>query len=168
MTGPDTPAVVLIGAPGAGKTRIGKRVARLLELPFVDTDKRIIALHGPITAIFADHGEPYFRALERAEVAQALTERAVVSLGGGAVLDTESQAELEPLPVVQLTVSAEAIATRNLSGRPLLAGGVDAWTKLVAERAPIYNRLADVTFDTTSLPAERIAADIVKWVRNSA
>lgn len=168
MTVADAPAVVLIGAPGAGKTRIGKRVARQLKLPFVDTDKRIVAQHGPITAIFADHGEPYFRDLERAQVAQALTERAVVSLGGGAVLDVDTQAELEPLRVVQLTVSAEAIANRNLSSRPLLAGGVEAWKALVAQRAPIYDRLADVTFDTTSIPAERVADDIARWVKETS
>jgi len=48
--------VVLIGAPGAGKTRTGKRLARLLGVPFIDTDKRIVAAHGPIATIFEDHG----------------------------------------------------------------------------------------------------------------
>jgi shikimate kinase len=165
----ELPALVLIGAPGAGKTRIGKRVARLLDLPFVDTDKRVVALHGGIPEIFATQGEPRFRELEREQVALALAEHAVVSLGGGAVLDPATQAELEPLRVVQLTVSAEAIAKRNIgSGRPLLANGVEAWTALVAARAPIYDRLADATFDTSQLPAERIADDIVRWLEENA
>ena len=165
----DAPAVVFIGAPGSGKTRIGKRVARLLDLPFVDTDKRIVAAHGPIPAIFETRGEPHFRVLERAEVRQALTEHAVVSLGGGAVLDETTQAELAPLRVVQLTVSEEKIAGRNIgAGRPLLAGGVDAWKALVAARAPIYDRLSTVTFDTSSLPAERIADDIARWLKERA
>lgn len=165
MTVDESPALVLIGAPGAGKTRIGKRVARLLGLPFVDSDKRIVAIHGAITAIFEEHGEPHFRAIEREQVQQALSERAVVSLGGGAVLDSDTQAQLEPLRVVQLTVSPEAIAGRNLSNRPLLTGGVDAWKALVAERAPLYDRLADARFDTSSLPAERVASDIVRWLK---
>jgi shikimate kinase len=165
----ETPALVFIGAPGSGKTRIGKRVARLLGLPFVDTDKRIVAAHGAIPAIFEARGEQHFRVLERAEVRQALTEHAVVSLGGGAVLDSATQAELAPLRVVQLTVSEEKIAERNIgAGRPLLAGGVDAWTALVAARAPIYDRLSTVTFDTSALPAERIADDIVRWLREQA
>jgi shikimate kinase len=165
----EAPALVLIGAPGAGKTRIGKRIARLLDLPFIDTDKRIVAEHGGIPEIFAIHGEPHFRELERHQVTLALAEHAVVSLGGGAILDASTQLDLEPLRVVQLTVSAEKIASRNIgAGRPLLANGVEAWTALVAARAPIYDRLADATFDTSSLPAERIADDIVRWVKENA
>ena len=168
MTVAEQPALVFIGAPGAGKTRIGKRVARLIDLPFVDTDKRIVAKHGAITGIFENHGEPWFRAREREEVAQALTEHAVVALGGGAVLNEQTQTELAPLRVVQLTVQPEAIANRNLSNRPLLASGVEAWVKLVAERAPTYDRLADVSFDTTSTPAERVADDIVRWLKENS
>ena len=168
MTVAETPALVLIGAPGAGKTRIGKRVARLLDLPFIDTDKRIVALHGAIPAIFENHGEPHFRLLEREQVELALGEHGVVSLGGGAVLDAETQVDLGPLRVVQLTVHPEAIIGRNLSNRPLLAGGVDAWIALVAERAPLYDRLADVSFDTTAVPAERVADDIVHWLKENS
>lgn len=168
MTVAESPAVVLIGAPGAGKSRIGKRVARLLEIPFIDTDKRIVALHGPIPDIFEKQGEPQFRAFEREQVEKALSEHGVVSLGGGAVLDEGTQADLAPLPVVQLTVHPDAIAGRNLSNRPLLAGGVEAWIALVAERQPLYDRLADVSFDTTTLPAERIADDIVHWLRENS
>ena len=164
----DAPSLVLIGAPGAGKTRIGKRIARLLDLPFVDTDKRIVALHGSIPGIFERYGEPHFRVLEREQVARALAENAVVSLGGGAVLDEHTQAELAGLKVVQLTVNPESIATRNIgAGRPLLSGGLDAWKALVAARAPIYDRLAQASFDTSSLPAERIADDIVRWLEET-
>ena len=163
------PALVLIGAPGAGKTRIGKRVAKLLDLPFIDTDKRVVALHGGIPAIFENHGEPHFRVLEREQVELALTQHAVVSLGGGAVLDASTQVDLEPLRVVQLTVQPEVIATRNIgAGRPLLANGLDAWLALVAARAPIYDRLSSVSFDTSSLPAERIADDIVRWLKEQS
>jgi len=164
----EIPALVLIGAPGAGKTRIGKRIARLLDLPFVDTDKRIVALHGSIPDIFERYGEPHFRVLEREQVARALTENAVVALGGGAVLDEGTQADLAALKVAQLTVSPESIATRNIgAGRPLLSGGIDAWTALVAARAPIYDRLSQASFDTSRLPAERIADDIVRWLEET-
>jgi shikimate kinase len=162
----ESPAVVLIGAPGAGKTRIGKRVAKQLGLPFVDTDKRIVAQHGAIPEIFAEHGEPHFRQLEREQVKAALTEHAVVALGGGAVLDPETQGELEQLTVIQLTVEPEAIAERNVAaGRPLLVGGVDAWLALVATRQPVYDRLSRASFDTSSRPAERIADEIVAWLK---
>ena len=163
------PVVVLIGAPGAGKSRIGRRVAKLLDVPFVDTDKRIVASHGPITAIFAEHGEAHFRVLEREQVALALQERAVVSLGGGAVLDVDTREDLGPLTVAQLSVSEEALAGRNLGAkRPLLANGIESWRQLVAVRAPIYDALADRTFDTSAIPAERVAEQLADWLRRDA
>ena len=167
MTGPASAVVVLIGAPGAGKTRTGKRVARILGLPFVDTDKRIVAVHGPIPALFEQHGEPRFRELERQAVQAALLEHAVVSLGGGAVLDLDTRADLEPLPVVQLTTSVEAIASRIGDGRrPLLKDGTAAWEALVAARAPIYDALADLTIDTSRMPIDAVAERVADWVRH--
>ena len=53
---PAHPLVVLIGPPAAGKSRIGKRIARTLDAPFIDTDREIVAAHGPIPQIFAEHG----------------------------------------------------------------------------------------------------------------
>jgi shikimate kinase len=163
----DRPVVVLIGAPGAGKTRLGKRIARLLDVPFVDTDKRIVAEHGPIAQIFEVHGEPRFRQIEREHVARALGEHAVVALGGGAVLDGDTQRDLADRLVVQLSVSAEAVAKRITGDKRPLVSGVDAWSALVATRLPVYDRLADRTFDTSSLPLDRIAADVVSWIQET-
>lgn len=158
-------AVVLIGAPGAGKTRTGKRIARLMGLPVIDTDKRIVERHGTIAEIFAHHGESHFRSLERAIVAEALTERAIVTLGGGAVLDPDTQADLASLPVVQLTVSAEAVEARISGGkRPLLAGGIDSWRLIVEARQPLYDRLSQLTIDTSRQPLDRVAQRIVDWL----
>lgn len=157
--------LVLIGAPGAGKTRTGKRVAKRLGLPFIDTDARVVAEHGPISAIFAEHGEPQFRRLERAAVAEALREPAVVSLGGGAVLDPATAADLDGLRVVQLTTSAEAVAARiDNDKRPLLAGGTAAWEALVAARQPTYDALATRTIDTSATPLDEVAGRIADWV----
>ena len=165
---PARPVVVLIGAPGAGKTRLGKRIARLLDVPFIDTDKRIVAAHGPIAEIFAAHGEAHFRSIERATVAAALTEGAVVALGGGAVLDEDTQRDLAGHRVVQLSVSAEAVAARITGGNRPLVNGVETWAALVEVRRPIYDRLARRTFDTSSLPLDHIAADIVGWIQETS
>ncbi|MET1043610.1 MAG: shikimate kinase, partial [Microbacteriaceae bacterium] len=90
-----SPIAVFIGAPGSGKTKIGKRVARLLGVPFIDTDKRIAAVHGEITGIFEKHGEAHFRELEHQAVLDALSQEAIVSLGGGAVIHELSRAALQ-------------------------------------------------------------------------
>lgn len=161
--------VVLIGAPGAGKTRTGKRLARLLDVPIVDTDKRIVEQHGPIADIFAAYGEQHFRALERAEVARALAEHAVVTLGGGAVLDPATQADLASHRVVQLTVTPEAVESR-IAGtkRPLVKDGIAAWSALVAARQPIYDRLAQLTIDTSHAPLDGVAGRIADWLGTEA
>ena len=158
--------VVIIGAPGAGKTRIGRRVAKLLGVPFVDTDKRIVASHGPIAEIFTHYGEPYFRTVERAAVAAALSEDAVVTLGAGAVLDSSTQQALAGHRIMQLSVRAEAVEKRIAGGkRPLLAGGIAAWQSLVDARQPIYDRLSHHTIDTSNRSLSAIAVEIVDWLR---
>ncbi|MEP6481181.1 MAG: shikimate kinase [Rhodoglobus sp.] len=160
--------VVLIGAPGAGKTRTGKRLARLLDVPLIDTDKRIVAAHGPIADIFETLGEPHFRRLERAEVSRALAEHAVVTLGGGAVLDAETQADLTQHRVVQLTVTADAVEKRIAGGkRPLVKDGIGAWEALVATRRPIYDRLSQLSIDTSRQPLDRVAKQIAQWLEAS-
>jgi shikimate kinase len=162
------PVAVLIGPMGAGKTRVGKRVAKLLGTGFVDTDKAIVAAHGPITGIFDEHGEQYFRALEPDAVAAALETDGVVSLGGGAVLDPETQRRLADRRVVFLTVSADAVEARLSGGtRPLARGGVADWERIFEQRRPIYEQLATVTFDTSRRPYARIAEEVAEWLKTT-
>ncbi|WP_136056770.1 shikimate kinase [Microbacterium sp. K24] len=164
----DPLTLVLVGPMAAGKTSVGRRVARRLGVAFIDTDKRIVAEHGPIPTIFADHGESHFRALERAAVAAALSEGGVVSLGGGAVTDPGTRELLRQHPVVFLTVSPEAVADRIRGGnRPLLAGEdpVERWIRIFDERRDWYDEVASTTFDTSRRPMQRIADEIVAWRR---
>jgi shikimate kinase len=161
------PLLVLIGAPAAGKTRLGKRVARILNVPFIDTDKKIVASHGTIAEIFAEHGEPHFRELERQAVTEALSEVAVVALGGGAVLHPDTQRELADHRVVLLTVSRSAVEARITNGKRPLVAGVDSWQALVDARRPIYESLATRTFDTSHRPLDDIAADIARWIQEN-
>lgn len=156
--------IALIGPPAAGKSRVGKKLAKRLRLPFVDTDAVVVAGHGPIPEIFSVHGEPYFRELERAAVAQALREPGVISLGGGAVLDPETQADLAEARVVLLTVRPEAIARRITNGKRPLVTDLESWKRLVASRSDLYRSLADYTADTSSRPIDTIVAEIAAWV----
>lgn len=160
-----TPIVVFIGAPASGKSKVGRRVAALLNAEIIDTDKVVEAEHGPIKEIFEQFGESTFRKYEREAVHEALLQNAVVSLGGGAVLNEDTQNELQGLPVVLMDVSAEAVSDRvNDPKRPLLKGGIETWKKLVAERDPIYRRLASYICDTSDGDLDRIATDIVQWL----
>lgn len=156
--------IVLIGPPAAGKSRVGKRLAKRLGLPFVDTDAVVVAEHGPIARIFATHGEPYFRALERTAVAEAVSQPGIVSLGGGAVLDPDTQADLAATRVVLLTVRPEAIASRLGNGKRPLVTDLESWTRLVEARAPLYTSLADFTADTSTRPIDSIVEEIARWV----
>ena len=160
----DGALVVLIGAPGAGKSRTGRRLARKLDVPLVDTDSRVSAQHGAIPEIFAKHGEAHFRKLERDAVAQALQERAVVSLGGGAVLDPETQADLAGHRVVQLTISPEVFAERMTAGKRPLVTSLESWLALVQSRQALYDKLSQLTIDTSRRPIDRVAEQIAEWL----
>lgn len=159
------PLLIVIGPPGAGKSVLGKRVARLLKVPFVDTDRRVVAKHGPIANIFSEHGEEWFRAAERVEVAKVLHERAVVSLGGGAILNPDTRNDLGSHRVVLVTVSPEAVA-RRLDGtvRPLLKDGLESWKRIARERQGIYEQLASRTIDSSQRAAGSMAHELAEWV----
>jgi len=169
MSSPER-TLVLVGPMAAGKTSVGRRVAKRLGVPFRDSDRMIAAAHGPIPEIFREHGEAHFRALERDEIARLVTVPGVLALGGGAVMDAETRARLRAVSVVLLTVTAEAVAARlAASGRPLLDGAEDRltqWTRIFGEREAWYREVADVTFDTSHTPLTQIADDIAQWAQH--
>lgn len=159
--------VVVIGPMGAGKSSVGKRVAKALGVPFTDTDRVIVREHGPIPGIFADRGEPAFRELEAAAVRDALATGGVIAVGGGAVTHAATREAMAGARVVLLTVSPEAVADRIAgSDRPLLAnGGIDAWQTILDARAATYAELAHAVFDTSRRPMSHVVDDVVAWVR---
>jgi shikimate kinase len=149
---------------GSGKTKLGKRVSAILGKPFVDTDRMIVAEHGTIAGVFADFGEAHFRALERVAVEDALAQDAVVALGGGAILNEQTQADLADRRVALITVSAAAVQPRIVGNkRPLLVGGIESWKQILESRREIYERLATRVWDTSSRPLTAIAAEIADW-----
>ncbi len=118
--------VLLSGPMGAGKSRVGRALASLLGWTFVDTDAEVEKAAGmKIAEIFARHGEAAFRAREREVLETLPTRRAVVALGGGAVVAPENRRVLEAKGVlVWLDASPETLAARvgDAAERPLLAG----------------------------------------------
>jgi shikimate kinase len=161
------PKAVVIGPPGSGKTTVGELLAERLGVPFRDTDHDVEVEAGkPIGEIFIDDGEEHFRALERAAVRDALaTHEGVVALGGGAVLDAATQAELVGLPVVYLEVGlSDAVKRVGLaSARPLLVlNPRSQFRKLMEERRPIYEGLASVQVKTDDRDPADVVDEVVK------
>lgn len=159
------PLVVLIGAMGAGKTTVARKLAARWGVDVRDTDLDVEATAGrSISDIFVDSGEATFRALEKDAVALALKEHAgVLALGGGAVLDPDTRAALEGHTVVFLQVGlAEAVKRVGLgTSRPLLLGNVRGRIKaLLDERTPIYASVATHTVDTDGRTPAQVAAEI--------
>lgn len=156
---------VIVGPMGAGKSTVGALLAESLGVLARDTDTDVERIEGrSISDIFVDSGEQHFRVLEKAAVADALASHdGVLSLGGGAVLDPDTQALLAGHRVVFLRVGlAEAVKRVGLgTGRPLLLGNVRARIKAVLdERAPVYESLADITVDTDGRTPAEIADEV--------
>lgn len=152
----------------AGKTSLGRRVARELGVPFVDTDAVFQARHGVITEFFERHGEPEFRRLEAEIIADQLREPGlrVVALGGGAVLTESTRALLAGFPVVLLmTTQGAVLRTANLSRRPLLRDDPEAWGRILEARKPLYNEVSDVTFRTDRATKEQLTRRVIEWAR---
>ncbi len=160
--------LVLIGPMGAGKSSLGRRIAPMWALPFVDLDREIEARAGTeIPTIFAREGEAGFRSRERAALADLLAgERSVIATGGGAVLDPDNRALMRQHGFVvhlQIDVEEQLARLAHDRSRPLLAGAdrTDVLTRLAAERGPLYTEAADMTFSPTGMSAAEAAESLV-------
>ena len=161
--------VVLIGAPGSGKSTVGAALAKVLALDFIDTDQLIEEREGKaITDIFVVDGEPHFRAVELETLKHGLTlNDVVISLGGGAPISDQAQQLINSSKstVIFLDVSLATAAPRVgfNRDRPLLLGNPRAqWQALSDKRRPIYEALADVSIKVDDMSVEAITSEIEK------
>jgi shikimate kinase len=164
------PHLVLVGMMGAGKTTVGRTLAKRLGRPFLDSDEAIEAQTGrTVAAIFAADGEPAFRSLETEVLTQMLErdEPAVIAAAGGTVLDAANRERMRARgTVVWLRVAPDVLAerVRGSTHRPLLAEDpAGTLARLAAEREPLYRQTAHETIDVGVLSP----ADVVDRVLTS-
>ena len=160
--------VVLIGMMGAGKTAVGRRLARALGWPFQDADAAIEAAAGTtISNIFAEIGEAAFRDKERRVIARLLDEeRQVLALGGGAFMDPATRALVRAKALsVGLHADLDTLVSRTgrPGKRPLLAQGDPRarLAELLEQRTPVYAE-ADLMVDSSNAPLGAVVKRVLE------
>ena len=157
--------VFLVGFMGAGKTSVARKLARMAGVASVDMDTYIERCeHKRVKEIFAEVGEEGFRAIETQTLYELGMKKdpMVVSCGGGVVLRPENRKDLSELGlVVYLSVTAAEAASRisDVSSRPLF-GDLQNAQRVIDERLPLYEEVADVTIDTVGRGSSSIAHEV--------
>ncbi len=163
----DDRSIVLVGLMGAGKTVIGRMLAKRLKLPFVDADHEIEAAAGmSVKDIFAEHGEAYFREGERKVIERLLNNGPqVLATGGGAVMNKQTRDAIAKRGVTlwlkaDLNILMERVSRKNT--RPLLQTDDPraVMKKLLDERYPIYG-LSDVQVVSRNVQKRTIVSEAV-------
>lgn len=160
--------IVIIGFMGSGKTRVGKRLAKDFDIPFVDID-RVVTKKMNLSSkeIFDRFGEPFYRALETTAVKALIEdpEQKVISLGSGLPMQEQNEKYIKKLgTVVYLKGSYEILKKRleNSSSNPLIEGAdkADKIKKLLKQRDPVYAKFADVEMITGDKPFEELIGQL--------
>jgi len=162
--------VALTGFMAAGKSTIGKRLARKLGVPFVDLDDAIAAEHGPIPEIFERDGEAQFREYERAALERALADPAgIIALGGGAVTydPTLSLVQSRTYSIFLRVAPEQALSRLRRSRRRRPLAGREPSLRNIRElyeaRLPRY-LLADCVLDARSMTTAQIVETLAAWI----
>ena len=163
--------IFLVGPMGAGKSAVGRQLARSLHLDFMDSDDEVESRTGvDIAFIFEKEGEEGFRRREAAAI-DDLTRRdgVVLATGGGAVTDAESRSRLGGRGyVVYLYTSVDQQHARTRKGRerPLLESGDrrKILEDLLAVRDPLYREIADLVVDTDGRKVKSVTDEIIEHI----
>lgn len=157
--------VFLVGFMGAGKTSVARKLARMAGVASVDMDTYIERCeHKRVKDIFAEVGEEGFRSIETQTLYELGMKKdpMVVSCGGGVVLRPENRKALSELGlVVYLSVTAVEAASRisDVSSRPLF-GDLQNAQRVINDRLPLYEEVADITIDTVGRGSSSIAHEV--------
>lgn len=165
--------IVLIGMSGAGKTVVGRYVAEMLAMNFIDSDHMIIARTGKsIDCIFREKGEEYFRNLEKEMIKSiSVAKGAVISTGGGVVLDKQNIERLKEHGLIfflkasiGVLVSNLKLTLKNEMNRPLIQGDGSIKRKiekLYDKRKDLYLLNAQRIIDVDGKSIEKIGEEVI-------
>ncbi len=169
--------IVLIGYRCTGKTAIGRRLAKRLKRPFYDTDDLIKNETGrSIPDLVAEKGWAFFREKEQAVVARISDlQDCIIATGGGVVQDEQNVANLKRNGLfIWTSASLDTIQARmkrdlaHTGQRPSLTGcdPIAEVEGVLAERLPVYRRLADFSVDTSRTSIDETVEQIIDWIEH--
>ena len=164
----------MVGPMGAGKTTIGRALAKKLGRDFIDVDEEIIQRSGvDIPWIFEREGEAGFRERERCVIEQlAKRDNVLIATGGGAILavqNRQTMANTGTVIYLHATLKEQVRRTSKDSKRPLLAGGnrKKILKDLMAQREPLYRELADVVIETDRRGPRVVVRELTQRLENA-
>ena len=157
--------MAIVGYMGAGKTTLGRILARDLKCEFVDLDRAVVKAAGKdIPEIFAEHGEEHFRDLEHATLLDALEglTPSVVACGGGVVVRRENRTLLSDVTTVFLREDLDVLYERTRGpGRPLRAASREGFELRYRQRLPLYREVADLEVVAEGRTPTRVAEEVL-------
>ncbi|MGI9281172.1 MAG: shikimate kinase AroK [Endozoicomonas sp.] len=166
--------IFLVGPMGAGKSTIGRMLAKELGLPFYDSDHEVeIRTGADIPWIFDVEGEEGFRQREIQVIHDLCTERGIIlATGGGAVMRLENRQQLGTngfVVFLKASVAAQLARTEKDKKRPLLQrpDREEVLTRLLSDRAPLYTSIADIELDTEQLSPKALINEIIRAVEKN-
>ena len=163
--------IFLVGPMGAGKSAVGRQLARSLHLTFMDSDDEVESRTGvDIPFIFEKEGEAGFRKREAAAIDDLTRiDGVVLATGGGAIVDPESRSRLGGRGFVvylYTTVDQQFARTNRGRERPMLENGDrrEILESLLDERDPLYREIADLVVDTDGRKVYSVAKEIIQQI----
>ncbi len=167
--------IILTGFRATGKTTVGKLLATELGLAFIDMDQELVHRHGPIDALVADKGWPFFRQKEK-ELLAELVERTgiVIATGGGAIMHGELWARLKETGLVVWLAAPETEIRKRMQNddatstqRPALTAqdALQEVALLLKEREPLYRAGSHLQLDSSAASPRELADRILKHLR---
>ena len=165
--------IVLVGMPAVGKSTIGVLLAKQLRFNYVDSDIVIqVNNDATLAELIAEHGNDAFLGIESEALQTIAPSRSVIATGGSAVYSEDAMQHLRSTgPVVYLRLGVEELQRRvgDLASRGVVLKPGQTFEQLYAERAPLYERFADVVVDTTGLSlarsVDKVSGAMRRWFR---